>query len=165
MIQTDAAINPGNSGGPLINADGAVIGVNAAIINPNGNEENIGLGFAIPINSVKKIVDILKKNGKIKHITQVGFRYKQMTKELAAYFHLDQTDGVVVTQLQTGSGAAASGLEVGDVITEADGEQIRTEDDLTSILLSAQAGDELHLKIYRYGERKNISLSLDASAD
>ncbi|HET7152577.1 MAG TPA: trypsin-like peptidase domain-containing protein [Candidatus Kapabacteria bacterium] len=165
MIQTDAAINPGNSGGPLINADGEVIGVNAAIINPNGNEENIGLGFAIPINNVKKIVDILRKNGKIKHITQIGFRYKQMTKELASYFHLDQTDGVVVTQIQSGSGAANSGLEVGDVITEAGGETIRTEDDLTSILLSAQVGDELHLKIYRYGERKDITLSLDGSPD
>ncbi|HZV12173.1 MAG TPA: trypsin-like peptidase domain-containing protein, partial [Candidatus Kapabacteria bacterium] len=165
MIQTDAAINPGNSGGPLIDADGDVIGVNAAIINPNGSEENIGLGFAIPINNVKKIVDILKKNGKIQHITQIGFRYQQLSKDLAAYFHLDQTDGVVVTQIQSGSGAASSGLEVGDVITEANGENIRTEDDLTSVLLEAQVGDVLHLKIYRYGERKNISLSLDSSAD
>jgi len=163
MIQTDAAINPGNSGGPLLDAESEVIGMNAEIYTESGG--NVGLGFAIPINRVKHVVAELKKHGKISHITSTGFHYQQLDERLAKYFHLDQTDGVVVTQIQDGTSAAASGLEVGDVITEVNGSAIRTNDDLTSILLEAKDGDTLTMKIYRYGDRKTISLTLDSSVN
>lgn len=159
MIQTDAAINHGNSGGPLVDADGEVIGMNATIFSPN--DANVGIGFAIPSNRVKSIVEVLKRGGKIDRKFALGFRYQQLDDQVAQYFHLDRNEGLVVTQVATRSAANKADIQPGDIIVEAQGERIRTEDDFESIVLVAKAGDELKLKVYRDGNYKTLTMTLE----
>ena len=109
MIQTDAAINSGNSGGPLINSLGEVIGVNAVIYTPN--QGSIGLGFAIPINRVKTILDALKRNGKVDREFWTGLSVQAVDRRIARYFGLDQVRGVIITRIATRSPAERGGFQ------------------------------------------------------
>ncbi len=163
MIQTDAAINQGNSGGPLLDADGEVIGMNTAIYTPTGG--SVGLGFAIPVNRIKSIVQALKKSGKIAHIADPGFQFQALDRDLAHYFGLKQDEGVVVTQVRAHSAASAADIQPGDVILEAQGEKIRSEDELGAILLEARSGDRLSLTVNRYGKTKELSLTLGGTQE
>ncbi|NUM63445.1 MAG: trypsin-like peptidase domain-containing protein, partial [Ignavibacteriaceae bacterium] len=97
MIQTDASINGGNSGGPLVNSEGKVIGMNTLIFTAGGNTGSIGLGFAIPINKVKRIVEELKKNGSIDRNFEIGMRIQTIDEGIAQYYHLKSIKGVIVT--------------------------------------------------------------------
>lgn len=156
MIQTDAAINAGNSGGPLINALGEVIGVNAVIYTPN--QGNIGLGFAIPINKVRRIVEGLKRSGQIERNYWTGLEVQNVDTRIARYFGLDRVEGVIVSEIQKGSPADRAGLRVGDIIVRANGERVGDDTTLSGIIQDAKLGDVVALKVLR--DRKDIDLKL-----
>jgi serine protease Do len=142
MIQTDAAINPGNSGGPLVNADGEVVGVNSSIFSPSGG--SVGLGFAIPINRVARVVDDLLSHGSIRS-PWIGVQLRQVrttnTRDVIA-------QGAVVGSVSPGSPAAEAGLKVGDVILREGNRVIRNPFDWQAALLDLRVGSpaKLHIK-------------------
>ena len=112
MLQTDAAINGGNSGGPLVNSEGEVIGMNTLIFTGgNGSQGSIGLGFAIPIDKIKRIISELKKNGKIDRDFDPGMRIQTIDEQIANYYNLDETRGVIITQVLPGSPAKKAGFK------------------------------------------------------
>lgn len=156
MIQTDAAINSGNSGGPLVNSLGEVIGVNSVIYTPN--QGNIGLGFAIPVNRVKKVVAELKRSGKIDREWYTGLEIQTVDARVARYFGLDKAEGVIVSDVKKGSPADRAGFRVGDIITEANGEKVDDEAALSAIVDDLRVGDIVKMKVMR--DRKSIDLRL-----
>ncbi len=159
MIQTDASINSGNSGGPLLNSIGEVIGINAVIYTPN--QGSIGLGFAIPINRVKGILAELKKNGKIERNFWTGLEIQAVDARVARYFGLDNTEGVIVSDVKRNSPAEHSGFKVGDIILEVNGERIINDDTITALVNDAKAGDILKMKILRDKQYLNLNLKLE----
>ena len=127
MIQTDAAINGGNSGGALVNSLGQVIGMNTLIYTAGGNQGNIGLGFAIPIDKVKRIVTELKTDGKIHREFRIGRSIQTIDACIANYYDLKNLKGVIVSRIIADSDADDAGLKVGDIITEIEGFKINNE--------------------------------------
>jgi serine protease Do len=165
MIQTDASINTGNSGGPLVNADGEVIGMNTIIYTGGQfNSGSIGVGFAISINRVKKIMEEIKAKGKIERTFNVGFRIQVVDERIAKYLGLEKPIGVVVTDVQKGGLASDAGLLPEDVITEANGEKIRNEQDLIFVINDLENGDMLRMKILRSRSEREISFELKPAA-
>lgn len=163
MIQTDASINAGNSGGPLVNAEGEVIGMNTIIFTGgNYSTGSIGVGFAISINRVKKIMEEIKANGKIERNFNVGFRIQGIDERIAKYLKLDKAQGVVVTEVQKGSISDEAGLKPEDVIISANGELIRNEQDILFVVNDMRTGETLKLKILRNGSEKEIEMKLTA---
>ena len=166
MIQTDASINAGNSGGPLVNAEGEVIGMNTIIFTGGGySTGSIGVGFAISINRVKKLMEEIKANGKIERNFNVGFRIQGIDDRIAKYLKLDKAEGVVVTEVMRGSLSNNAGLKPEDVIIEANGENIKNERDLLFIVNDLKTGETLNLKIIRDGSGKEIEMKLTASGN
>jgi serine protease Do len=161
MIQTDASINSGNSGGPLLDAEGNVIGMNT-IIYTGGQYStgSIGVGFAISINRVKKIMEELKQNGSINRNFNVGFRIQGIDDRIAEYLKLPNKQGVVVVQVQQGGTADDAGLQAEDVIIEANGQKINTEQDLIFTVNDMRVGDTLRLKVLRNGNEREVELKL-----
>jgi serine protease Do len=147
MIQTDAAINSGNSGGPLVNSSGEVIGVNSVIYTPN--QGNIGLGFAIPINRVKTIVEELKRSGKIDRELYTGLEVQAVDERVARYFGLDAVEGVIVSNVFRRSPAERAGFKPGDIILTVNGEKVKDQATYLAILEDARSGDTLKCKILR----------------
>jgi serine protease Do len=163
MIQTDASINAGNSGGPLVNVDGEVIGMNTIIYTGgNGSNGSIGVGFAISINRVRKIMEDLKANGKIERNFNVGFNIQAIDERIAKYYNLEDTKGVIVNQVAKGGLADDAGLKPEDVITQANGELIRNEQDILAVVNDLRVGDTLKLKILRSKSEKEIEIKLKA---
>jgi serine protease Do len=155
MIQTDAAINSGNSGGALVNANAEVIGVNTFIYT-GGGQGSIGIGFAIPINRVKQITDELRRVGKIDRSFKTGISVQGLNRGLARYFGVSEDlTGVVITNLEKRSTGEKAGLKVGDIIVEANGVAISTEQDLINLVREMRAGDVLRLKVFR--ERRFVT--------
>lgn len=149
MIQTDAAINSGNSGGALVNANAEVIGVNTFIYT-GGGQGSIGIGFAIPINRVKQITDELRRVGKIDRSFKTGISVQGLNRGLARYFGVSEDlTGVVITNLEKRSAGEKAGLKIGDIIVEANGVAISTEQDLINLVREMRAGDVLRLKVFR----------------
>jgi serine protease Do len=149
MIQTDAAINSGNSGGALVNTNAEVIGVNTFIYT-GGGQGNIGIGFAIPINRVKQIADELRRFGKIDRSFKTGISVQGLNRGLARYFGVSENmSGVVITNIEKRSAGEKAGLKIGDIIVEANGVAISTEQDLINTVRELRAGDILRLKIFR----------------
>ncbi|MBI2349939.1 MAG: DegQ family serine endoprotease [Deltaproteobacteria bacterium] len=148
FIQTDASINPGNSGGPLINVQGEVVGVNTAIFSQSGG--NIGIGFAIPVDLAKKIVDQLRRNGRVVR-GWLGIRAQDVTPQLAASLGLTRGTGVmaVVTEVADNSPAAEAGIKPGDVIREFNGKPLPKSQDLPSLVADIPPGQRITLKIFR----------------
>ncbi|HEY6218666.1 MAG TPA: trypsin-like peptidase domain-containing protein [Gemmatimonadaceae bacterium] len=145
MIQTDAAINPGNSGGPLVNADGEVIGVNSSIYSTSGG--SIGLGFAIPINRVSRVVDDLLEHGSVRR-PWIGAALQQTnTRNPRDLIRA----GAVIASVAPGSPAEAAGLKRGDVITQLESRPIRNSFDWDAALLDLHVGDVAHLTVKRGG--------------
>lgn len=159
MIQTDAAINSGNSGGPLINSLGEVIGVNSVIYTPN--QGNVGVGFAIPINRVKKIVAELKKSGKVERNFWTGLEIQNIDERVARYFRLQKAEGVIITDVKPNSPASKAGFQIGDIIVSINGERITNEESVLSIVNDARVGDVLKVKIIRDKEEMTINLRLE----
>jgi serine protease Do len=154
MIQTDAAINPGNSGGPLVNADGEVVGVNSSIFSPSGG--SVGLGFAIPINRVARVVDDLITHGSIRS-PWIGVNLKQGTstnpRDIIA-------QGAVIGSVAPGSPAASAGLEPGDVIMREGSRNVRNPFDWNAALLDLRVGSPAHLHIKRGSREFDVEVKV-----
>ena len=155
LIQTDAAINPGNSGGPLLNSCGQVIGINSSKIISDYAE---GLGFAIPITSAKPIIDELIQNGYVTGRARIGISGEDVGESNADYYGLPE--GVYVRYIEKNSAAEACGIEVGDIIVSADGENVRTMRELNDIKEDFSSGYKLTLTIFRDGEKIEITVTL-----
>ena len=149
MLQTDAAINGGNSGGPLINSIGEVIGMNTLIFTAGGASGSIGLGFAIPINKVKSIIEELKEKGKVDRDFEIGMRIQSIDEGIARYYRLDNTKGVIVTKVYPNTPALKAGIEVGDIILEIEGYRINNENTIFSVFHEFRTGQTITLKIIR----------------
>ena len=160
MIQTDASINGGNSGGPLVNSVGQVIGMNTLIYTA-GTKGSIGLGFAIPINKVKRIVDELKRNGKIDRNFEIGMRIQGIDENIARYYNLDRTRGVIITNVYPGTPADKAGLKVGDIILKIGKYQINNEDTVFGVFFEFRTGQEVNLEIVRDGKIMGKTMKLE----
>jgi putative serine protease PepD len=144
-IQTDAALNPGNSGGPLLDHGGRVVGVNAQIASETGS--NNGVGYAIPIETVKSVTDQLIKSGSVKH-AYLGVRIS------------DGNGGARIEEVTEGTPAAKAGLEAGDLVKSANGEPVRSAAELSGAVASHRPGDELRLEVERSGELRTLTVTL-----
>jgi len=161
MIETDAAINGGNSGGPLVNSQGEVVGVNTLIYTAGQSSTFVGYGFAIPINKVKKIVAELKRKGKVVRDVWAGFEAQQVDVRIARYFGMRQVEGIIISEIQPKSPADKAGLKVGDILVEVNKEKVNSEEDFNSVLVDANAGDVLNIRLYREKKTLNIQLRLE----
>jgi len=161
MIQTDAAINAGNSGGPLVNCHGEVIGINTWILSGNGT--NVGVGFALPINRVKRILNDLINYGKVERRWYTGLRYEAMSLATARYLGLTSRHGVIVSEVEPKSPAARGGLQIGDVIMAINGKEVEEFDDVKGIIdgLDLKQGDTLSIRIFRGQRYLNLSIQLE----
>ena len=146
FIQTDASINQGNSGGPLFNMDGEVLGINTAIFSNSGG--SVGIGFAIPANFAKNVIDQLIQYGETKR-GWLGVRIQTVTKEIADSLGLNETIGALVTDVNKNSPADKAGLQQGDIITEFNGQKVKTMRDLPRLVGEAEVGKPAKLKIWR----------------
>ena len=163
-IQTDASINQGNSGGPLFNMEGDVIGINTAIL---GREGNIGIGFAIPSNSAKKVIDQLIEFGETKR-GWLGVRIQKVTKEIADVEKLDEPRGALVASVAENSPSDKAGVKSGDIILEFDGTNIKEMTELPKIVAQTEVGKTVEVKIWRNKKEltKKITLGrLETSED
>lgn len=171
VIQTDAAINPGNSGGPLLNSLGQLIGVNTAIYSPSGASS--GIGFAIPVNTVKKIVPQLITYG---HVQTPALGIAMLPPQYSDYYRESaRIEGVIVMDVIAGGGPEKAGMRglsetnrgilLGDVITEVDGEKVVNEDDLLNALENHKAGDIVRVTTMRDSETMHYEVELQASAE
>jgi len=163
-IQTDASINQGNSGGPLFNMDGDVIGINTAILGRSGS---IGIGFSIPSNSAKIVIDQLIEFGETKR-GWLGVRIQDVTKEIAEVEQLDKPRGALVASVAENSPSAKAGVKAGDIILEFDGEKINEMKELPIIVARTAVGKKVKVKIWRNKKEitKNITLGrLETSED
>lgn len=161
MIQTDAAINGGNSGGPLVNSLGEVIGMNTIIFTSGQSQGSIGLGFAIPINKVKKIIDELKEKGKIDRDFTTGLTVQNIDEALAKYFKLNDTKGVIITKIRRNSSADNAGLKPGDVIIQIDNYKIDNETTLIGVLQEYRTGQSVTFSILRDGKTETYKMKLE----
>ena len=175
VIQTDAAINPGNSGGPLINSAGEVIGINSQIeTGGEGSEGNVGIGFAIPINTAKEEISALESGTSDEH-GFLGISGATITPELASAFNLPVEEGVLVQQVEEGGPAAAAGIQGattaaevegaqfglgGDIITAIDGEKIGSTEDLVKTISDAHAGETVEVTVIRGEQTATVSVTL-----
>jgi len=153
FIQTDASINPGNSGGPLVDTQGKVVGINAAIYSQSGG--SIGIGFAIPINAVKGVVEQLKARGKVVR-GWLGFSVQEITPELARSFGLSKAQGALVASVSPKSPAARAGLQRGDVILSYDGIEIADAHQVPALIAETKIGKTVMLTVLRQGETLTI---------
>lgn len=157
VIQTDAAINPGNSGGPLLNSKGEVIGINTAIA-----QEGQNIGFAIPVNAIKDVIDNFRKRGNSFERPYIGIKYKIIDKQTAVLNEL--VEGAYVIEVVAGSPAEKVGIQAENIITEFDGKKIKGIDDqdLAKLILQKKIGDQIKLKIWREGKIEEKQLTLEA---
>jgi serine protease Do len=162
FLQTDAAINPGNSGGALVSLRGELIGVNTAIASRTGGFQ--GIGFAIPSNMARQVMDLLIKEGKVSR-GQMGVMVQDLTPSLAAAMTGAPKEGVLVGDVVEKSPAQKAGLQRGDVITQIDGEPVRSSSDLRNRVALRGAGKEVHLTLWRNGGMKEASVRLRAEPD
>jgi len=159
LIQTDAAINPGNSGGALVNEYGALIGINTVKISSDTLE---GLGFAIPIDEAKPIIQELMTNGYVTGRPVIGIGGRAVTKEDAKAYNLKV--GVYVSSMSPNGPAYMAGIKIGDIIVECEGEPIETVDDINKIKNKKSPGDKLNIKVYRKGSYKDVAVILGEEA-
>jgi serine protease Do len=162
MIQTDAAINGGNSGGPLVNSLGEVIGMNTLIFTA-GSQGSIGLGFAIPINKVKTIIEELKEKGKIDRDFEIGMRIQSIDESIAKYYNLERTKGVIITKIYPGTPSDKAGLQVGDIILKINDFQIANDNTIFGVFYEFRTGQEIDVSIFRDGEELNKKMILERS--
>lgn len=159
FIQTDASINPGNSGGALINLRGELVGINTAILGPNGG--NVGIGFAIPANMARQIMQQLVEFGEVQR-GRLGIGAQDLSPELARAFQLEIITGVVITQVEPNSAASRAGLQPGDVVTEAGGRRVRRTNDIRNIIGLLRVGQAVKMKVVRDGKEQVISAIIEA---
>jgi serine protease Do len=153
FLQTDAAINPGNSGGPLLNLDGEVIGINTAIF--SGAQ---GIGFAIPVDKVRRIVQELKSFGKVRP-AWVGMNAMDLTPPVARQLGWERSDGVVVESVDQGSPAARAGVKPGDVVAEVGGSAVQDADEFQARLRGYPARASMPLQLFRDGHMVEVTVT------
>jgi len=157
FLQTDAPINRGNSGGALVNTNGELIGINSQILSPSGG--NIGIGFAIPANMARNVMDQLIKTGKVRR-GQLGIVVQPITQDLAASIGLKEARGVIISQVQPDSAAEKAGLRRGDVITALNGQPVNESNVLRNAIASTAPGVEVTLTIQRDGSEQQVRATL-----
>ncbi|MFA5007614.1 MAG: Do family serine endopeptidase [Candidatus Omnitrophota bacterium] len=160
LIQTDAAINPGNSGGPLVNLDGEVIGVNTAIISLSGGYQ--GLGFAMPVNKVKRVLPKLMKGEKIAY-GWLGVSIQDLNEDLRNYFGIKEAAGIIVVKVYNNSPAAVAGLKEGDLILTFNNQPVKASRDLMSMVSAFGIGAQVPLKILRDGKEVGLNAKIGQS--
>jgi len=173
-IQTDAPINPGNSGGPLLDAEGKVIGINSQIESGGQTEGNVGIGFAVPIDTAREIAQQLVANGEVQH-AYMGISGADLTPQLADVLNLDANSGALVQAVVPDSPADKAGITAGnatvtvdgqriraggDVITEVDGNPVSGMDDVIAAVDGKQPGDSLQLTLLRGGDTRSVTVEL-----
>jgi serine protease Do/serine protease DegQ len=154
FIQTDASINPGNSGGALVNLRGEFIGMNTAILAPNGG--NVGIGFAIPSNMVMTLKELLVKHGEVKR-GLLGVTTQDLTSKLVKAFDLKDTHGAVVNKVEGNSSADRAGIEPGDIIVSLNGKKVKGSAQIRNIVGLLAIGDKVEIALLRVAERKEIT--------
>jgi len=172
VIQTDAAINPGNSGGPLLNSDGEIIGINSAILSPSGG--SVGIGFAIPVNTAKRVVPDLISKGYVTY-PWIGATIQSLIPEIAKYLKLNIERGAMIAEVVKGGPAEKAGLiggkqriqvgntillAGGDIVVKADHQDVKTNDELIHYIREKKPGDTILLKIYRNGSFVDVKVTL-----
>jgi serine protease Do len=157
LIQTDAAINPGNSGGPLVNLKGEVVGINVAILTRTGGYQ--GLGFAIPINKAKKIIDKLIKGQEVLY-GWLGVSIQDLNQDLRNYFGIKKKEGVIIVKVYQDSPAKKAGLKEGDLILTYNQKSVKTTRDLVRMVTDSEVGQKADLVILRNGKEKNIDIKV-----
>ena len=163
MIQTDAAINPGNSGGPLVNAMGQVIGINTFIFTDYDHfRGSVGIGFAIPINSARRIAEELRMTGEIDRGYSTGLIVQSVTRSISRYLDIPFVKGVIIVEVNQGSPADITRLEPGDVILTVNGEDVNKPSDIRIVILEndLRSGDKVTLQIFRNGNYKKVKMKL-----
>jgi serine protease Do len=159
FIQTDASINPGNSGGPLLNIRGDVVGINSAIFSRSGG--SIGIGFAIPINLARHVIDELRQRGKVAR-GWLGVNVQDLTPALAQSFGLDHPRGALVVEVAPGGPGAHAGLERGDVIVEYNGTPIEDSHQVPALVAESKVGEVAKVTVLRNGREQTLSLIIAA---
>jgi S1-C subfamily serine protease len=174
VIQTDAAINPGNSGGPLIESEGKVIGINSQIQTGGSGNGNVGIGFAVPINTAREVVQQIEDHGEIKH-AYLGISGGSITPDLAKALKLPEEEGVLVNEVVKGGPADEAGIKGGDtsatiegasfrlggdVITEVNGKKIAGMEEVINAVNAASPGDKMELTVDRDGKSRTIDVTL-----
>ena len=159
FLQTDASINPGNSGGPLINIDGEVIGINAMIIQPG-----TGIGFAIPVNMAKQILNDLIKQGKVVR-PWLGISVQDLTPEMMEHFKVKEKEGVLVGQVFPGTGAEKAGILSGDIIKSVDEKPVKNVSELVKEILRKKVGQPVKLSIIREGKEMTMDVVTSSQPD
>ncbi|MEN8139714.1 MAG: DegQ family serine endoprotease [Thermodesulfobacteriota bacterium] len=157
FIQTDASINPGNSGGPLFNLAGEMVGINTAIFSRSGG--NIGIGFAIPVNMAKNVMEQLKDKGEVTR-GWLGVRIQAVNQDIAEQFGLKKPHGALVGEVEQSSPAAKAGLRAGDIITRFNDKEIRQMSMLPSLVAQRRVGEKAKLTIFRQGKKKEVMVTL-----
>jgi serine protease Do len=162
FIQTDASINQGNSGGALVDAEGRLVGINTAIISPTGG--NLGIGFAVPVNMVRSVMEQIIKSGKVSR-GYLGVIIEPLDSDLAASFGLKSNAGALVNQVADDGGAKQAGIKRGDVITELNGKPVESPDELRLKVSREKPGDKIKLKVMREGKAKEFEITLAELSD
>jgi Do/DeqQ family serine protease len=155
FIQTDASINPGNSGGALVNLRGELIGINTAIVAPSGG--NVGIGFAVPSNMAKAVMDQLINFGQVRR-GRIGVSVQDLTPDIADALGLDNADGALITQVDRGSPAARAGLRQRDIVTEVNGERIDGSTDLRNKVGLVPVGKSVEMLVIRRGRARRVTV-------
>src|SRR3954447_15050628 len=157
FIQTDASINPGNSGGPLVNLYGQCVGINTAILTPGGG--NVGIGFAVPINMARRVMEEIIQHGSVKR-GRIGVAIQDLTPDLAQAMNTKHTTGAVIARVETGSPAERAGLKSGDLVVAANGVPIRSGTQLRNMIGLSRIGDQVDLTVDRRGAEQRVSVSI-----
>ena len=172
VIQTDAAINPGNSGGPLLNSYGEIIGINSAIISPSGG--NVGIGFAIPVNTAKKVIPELILKGYVTH-PWIGATIQSLIPEIAKYMKIKIEQGAMIAEVVKGGPSDKAGLKGGnqrvqvgnmilivggDIVVKADQQEVKTNDELIRYIREKKPGDTVTFKVFRKDKMEDIKITL-----
>ncbi|MGA0734946.1 MAG: Do family serine endopeptidase [Steroidobacteraceae bacterium] len=157
LIQTDASINPGNSGGALVNLRGELVGINNMILSRSGG--NIGIGFAIPVNMARSVMDQLIKYGSVKR-GQLGVTIAPVTPDIAQALGIASNGGALITQVAKESAAARAGLQAGDVVTSLNGRNVKSAAELRNAIGLLRVGDKVQIALLRDGKTRNVTAEI-----
>ena len=158
FIQTDASINPGNSGGPLVDLRGECVGINTAILAPGGG--NIGIGFAVPINMARKVMEQIVRFGEVKR-GRIGVVIQDLTPDLAQAMSTAHTTGAVIARVDAASPAERAGLHTGDLVVAVNGVAVRSGTQLRNMIGLTRIGDEVELTVDRRGAQSKVAVHVD----
>jgi serine protease Do len=160
MLQTDAAINPGNSGGPLLNIRGEVVGINTAIYTAAQSPANMGIGFAMPINSIRDLLPQLRNGKVVRGVIGVNVSRDPVTKEMAQALGLPSAGGALLTAVNPGQPAEKAGLQRGDVIVEFNGRPVADNEALVELVVSTKPGATVPVTVYRTKQKRTVNVTV-----